>query len=255
MFNLQHSTKIYLAGAVLGLLSSLLLYAIQPVRWEAQALVLVRMAQVSYEVETIDAIPIVMERFKSPSFRLAVTKRTKMDGVADIVNEDKCNCLSIKPIKNSGALIISVVGRTPELAKATADAVVDELKFKHSEMFGYYNDRVEYKILNLEREIESLSAGISLLTVSMKTNQNKAAQTEDVSKVVLIMNMQADLERRKVQAAELRDSISGFNSRGTQLLEPVFVKDKRLFSSLWRVCLFGALLGAFFSVLWVRWKR
>jgi len=96
MFNMERSTKVYLAGAVLGLLFSVLLYATQPVRWEAQALV--RLAQTSTsqqsEFKAIEDVPVVIERLKSRSFMSEVIKRAKTDGVADILNQDKCNCLN-----------------------------------------------------------------------------------------------------------------------------------------------------------------
>jgi len=255
MVNIQNSTKIYLAGAVLGLLFSVLLYAIQPVRWEAQALILNRNSNASYNVDVNDAIPIVLARLKSSSFRLAVTKRAKTDGVADILNEDKCACLIVKQIKNSGALNISVVGRTPELAKATVEAIVEELKANNSAMLDYYISRINYRISVHNREMETISRSIDLLTNRINTSQDKAGETESLSKIILIMDMRANLEKKKEQSIDLQEHLDFLYNRGTELLEPVFVKEKRLFFSLWRVCLFGALLGAFFSVLWVQWKR
>ncbi|PPK74144.1 hypothetical protein B0F87_11175 [Methylobacter tundripaludum] len=257
MFNMERSTKVYLTGAVLGLLFSVLLYATQAVRWEAQALV--RLAQTSTsqqsEFKAIEDVPVVIERLKSRSFMSEVIKRAKTDGVADILNQDKCNCLTIKLIKNNDALIISVLGSAPELAKISTDAVVEELKFKHSILLDNYKSGIEHKALALDRETEALSKNIAVLAESMQMSKDKADDAQAVSKGILIMTMQTDLEKKRSQSTELRDLISSFHSRGTELLEPIFVREKRLFSSLWRACLFGTLLGVFFSVLWVRWKR
>jgi len=254
---MERSTKVYLAGAVLGLLFSVLLYATQAVRWEAQALV--RLAQTSTsqqsEFKAIEDVPVVIERLKSRSFMSEVIKRAKTDGVADILNQDKCNCLTIKLIKNNDALIISVLGSAPELAKISTDAVVEELKFKHSILLDNYKSGIEHKALALDRETEALSKNIAVLAESMQMSKDKADDAQAVSKGILIMTMQTDLERKRSQSTELRDLISSFHSRGTELLEPIFVREKRLFSSLWRACLFGTLLGVFFSVLWVRWGK
>ena len=258
---MEKSTKVYLAGAVLGLLFSVLLYAIQPVRWEAQALV--RLAQtatsqqnqVTSEFNAIEDVPVVIERLKSRSFMSEVVKRAKTDGVADILNPDKCNCVTIKLIKNNDAIIISVIGNTSELAKISADAVVEELKSKHNVMLDDYKRGIEIKVLALDRETELLSKNISLLADSMKISKDKTDDTQAVSKGILIMTMQVDLEKKRNQLIELRDLTSSFNSRGTELLEPIFVREKSLFSSLWRAGLFGTLLGIFLSVLWVRWNK
>jgi len=261
MFNMERSTKVYLAGAVLGLLFGVLLYSTQAVRWEAQALV--RLAQtatgqqnqITSEFNAVEDVPVVIERLKSRSFMSEVVKRAKTDGVADILNQDKCNCLTIKLIKNNDALIISVVGNTPELAKISADAVVEELKFKHSILLDNYKSGIEHKALALDRETEALSKNIAVLAESMQMSKDKADDAQAVSKGILIMTMQADLEKKRSQSVGLRDLMSSFYSRGTELLEPIFVREKRLFSSLWRACLFGTLLGVFFSVLWVRWGK
>jgi flagellar biosynthesis regulator FlaF len=238
-----------------------LLYAIQPVQWEAQALV--RLAQTAAsqqnqiisEFNAIEDVPVVIERLKSRSFMSEVIKRAKTDGVADILNQDKCNCVTIKLIKNNDALIISVVGITPELAKISADAVVEELKFKHSVMLDEYKSGIEHKALAVDRETEALSKNIAVLADSMRTGKDKADDAQAVSKGILIMTMQTDLEKKRSQSTELRDLMSSFHSRGTELLEPIFVKDKRIFSSLVRACLFGTLSGVFLSVLWVRWNK
>ncbi|MDO9399234.1 MAG: hypothetical protein Q7T79_00895 [bacterium] len=258
---MERSTKVYVAGAVLGLLLGVLLYAFQPVRWEAQALV--RLAQTSTsqqnqitsEFNAIEDVPVVIERLKSRSFMSEVIKRAKTDGVADILNQDKCNCVTIKLIKNNDALIISVVGSTSELAKISADAIVEELKFKHSVMLDEYKSGIEHKALDVDRETEALSKNIAILADSMQSGKDKADDAQAVSKGILIMTMQTDLEKKRSQSTELRDLMSSFHSRGTELLEPIFVKDKRLFSSLARACLFGTLSGVFLSVLWVRWNK
>jgi len=220
---------------------------------------LVRLAQTSTsqqsEFKAIEDVPVVIERLKSRSFMSEVIKRAKTDGVADILNQDKCNCLTIKLIKNNDALIISVLGSAPELAKISTDAVVEELKFKHSILLDNYKSGIEHKALALDRETEALSKNIAVLAESMQMSKDKADDAQAVSKGILIMTMQTDLERKRSQSTELRDLISSFHSRGTELLEPIFVREKRLFSSLWRACLFGTLLGVFFSVLWVRWGK
>jgi hypothetical protein len=70
-----------------------------------------------------------------------------------------------------------------------------------------------------------------------------------------IIEIQHDLDYKLNRASLLRESISVVNIRRTTLIEPPSLKEQRIFSTLWRACLFGTLVGMFFSMLWVRLKR
>ena len=70
----------------------------------------------------------------------------------------------------------------------------------------------------------------------------------------MIMVTQTALEFKLNQASSLREAMSA-NIRPTSAIEPPSISERRIFSSIWRACLLGALSGIFLSAIWIRWGK
>jgi hypothetical protein len=239
------SGKTLAIGAVLGLGAGALTYLIQPIQWDATALVGVgQILSVKRDgpPALIEELLTVEERVKSPSFAAAALARMK-SGTSNGISQDEYDEeLSAKPIRNTNTLLISFVGKSPEIANAALHSVVDELLAKHALLFNQTQADAQAEIANLNLEIESLSKKIA-------TSPNGRS---DVSG-----NLSLDLWRHELdddihRAGVLRDSVSSMNMRPTSLLEPISVTERRMIKSPWRACLFGAIAGVAASLILIR---
>ncbi|MBI3441810.1 MAG: hypothetical protein HY052_08450 [Proteobacteria bacterium] len=263
MFDVSKRMKEYLIGVVLGLLAGALLYFVQPVQWKGQALV--RVGQISQSqsqsqgqgqnIYSIEPLSTVVERLKSRSFVLAVAKRAKRSEIVGLLDEDKGSGLTIKPIRNSDSLTISVVGGSPELVQTTIDSIVAELISTHDAILDAYQADIRKELSRLDSEITILSKRIAMIPDCKTATSCKPAEGGGLVAGFAIMTMQHDLENKMKRSSELRESISSANIRPTSLVEPTSISEQRIFFTLSRACLFGALLGIFLSLLWIRWKK
>lgn len=259
MFNVKIRMKKYLIGAVLGLLVGAILYFVQPVKWKAQALV--RIGQISQNQNqnqntySIEPLSVVVERLKSSSFILAVAERAKRSEIGELLDIDKGSGLTVKPVKTSDALIITVVGSSAELVQASIDSVVAELISKHAAILDAYQSDTRKELSRLDFETGALAKRMATRFDSKVVASGKSAKERGLASGFEIIEIQHDLEYKLNRSSLLRESISSVNIRPTSLIEPPSISEKRTLSSLWRACLFGALLGVFLSVLWVRLKR
>ncbi len=257
MFNVEKRMREYIVGVVLGLLAGAVLYFVQPVQWKGQALV--RIGQVSQNLNLnssfIEPMSTVVERLKSRSFVLAVAKRAKRSEVAELLDVDKGSGLTIRPVRNGDSLIITVVGGSAELVQASIDSVVAELVSKHDAILDAYQADIRKELSRLDLESDVLLKRLGAMLDGKAVANPKSAEERGFATGFRVMEIQHDLEYKLNRSSLLRESISSANIRPTSLIEPISISEQRIFSSLWRVCLFGALLGIFLSVLWVRWGK
>ena len=242
----------YIVGVVLGLLVGLALYYVQPVQWKGQ--VLVRIGQTSQN-QSIEPLPTLVERLKSHSFALAAAKRANNNDIGELLDVDKGSGLTVKPVKNSDSVIITVIGGSAEMVQASIDSIVAELIYKHDAILDAYQVDIRKEISRLDFEIDALSKRMATILDGKMVASGKPAKERDLVVGFEVIGIQHDLDYKLNRASVLRESISSINIRPTSLLEPSFISEQRIFSKLWRACLFSALLGVFLSVVWIRWKK
>lgn len=249
--------KRYLIGAMLGLLAGAILYFVQPVKWKAQALV--RVGQTSQNQNQnsfpIEPLPTVVERLKSRAFVEAVAKRAKKNEVVALINIEEKAGMTIQPTKNSDSIVITIVDGSSELARTTTDAVVNELIFKHNVILQTYQNDIIKELSKLDAEADALSKRIVMATEAMRIPNCNFSEGRGAVAGFFIMMLQRDLEFKLNRSSLLREAISSVNNRSTSLLEPVSISERRLFSSLWRASLLGALSGILLSAIWIRWGK
>lgn len=249
MFKLK-KIEWYLIGTVLGLLAGALLYFVQPVKWKGQ--VLVRVGQISQSQDSqsqdsIEPIPTVVERLKSRSFIQDVAEKAKRDEITALLNVDEDAGMIIKPIRNSDTLEIIVVSGSSELVRAAIEGVVAEIVSRHNTILEAYLAYFRKELARLDSEIDVLSKRMAVADV-------KPSEGREVMAGLLIIATQTALEFKLNRASSLREAMSA-NIRPTSALEPPSISERRIFSSLWRACLLGALSGIFLSAIWIGWGK
>ena len=248
----QNNIKWYLIGAVLGLLTGAILYFVQPVKWKGQ--VLIRVGQISLNQNqnqnssSIEPLPTVVERLKSRSFIQGVAERAKRVEIAALLNVDEGAGMNIRPTKNSDSLEIIVVGGSSELVRAAINGVVAEVVSKHDAILKVHQ-------ADSRKELAKLDSEIDVLSKRMAVADGKSSEDRGVMAGLLIMTTQPALEFKLNRASLLREAMSSANIRPTSALEPPSISERRIFSSLWRACLLGALSGILLSALWIRWGK
>lgn len=263
MFNVKKSMGWYLVGVLLGVLVGAILYFVQPVQWKGQALV--RIGQISQNQNqnqnqtlntySIEPLPTVAERLKSRSFIQAVAERAKRSEIVALLNVDEDAGLTVKPTRNSDSLIITVVGGSAELVRASIDSIVAELVSKHDAILDAYQADIRKELARLDSERDVLSRRLATMLDGQAVANPRSAEGKNLATGFVIMAIQHDLEYKLNRSSMLRESISSANIRPTSLIEPASISERRIFSSLWRACLFGALSGVFLSAIWIRWGK
>lgn len=114
---------------------------------------------------------------------------------------------------------------------------------------------IRKELSRLDFKIDVLSKRLATILDSNAVNRGKSVEERKFAFGFEVIELQHNLDYKLNRASVLRESISSTNIRPTSLIEPTFVSEKRVFSKLWRACLFGTLSGVFLSVLWVRWKK
>jgi len=247
----------YLIGAVLGLLVGALLYVVQPVRWEAKTLI--KFGHISGRL--IEEQQVVAERLKTSSFVQAVAKRAKKDEIVGLLDVNQDAGLGFSIIKNTDAAVISVTSKSLDLAQISIECVVAELVSKHNRIAEDYQKSMRSDISRLDSEINALTKRIPT-TDYLDAANRKTSEGRDVAAGFAILAKQHDveyktnlLEGKKQELLKIKSEANSKNFLQTDYIEPISIREKRIFSSLWRACLFGALSGIFLSAIWIRWKK
>ena len=263
MLNFGKTTKIYIIGAVIGLLVGALIYVIQPLRLEVKAFI---------DISQIDNVPIekidiTLERLNSKSFLDAATTRVNNSRAKYLLDSEECNCLKIDVFKGTNSLGISLVDSNPEPAKLAIEAVIEELHDKQLSIANKYRNTIEQKVFESELIIKESSIIIDGLLNDIKAHKVSSNNTSlaslamiasmqnNLSSLAMIASMQNNLFVRREMLIDYKNKISKWNIIDVQLIQPVSVKHKYVFNKLWRACLFGSLLGVLLSVIWVRWGK
>lgn len=252
MLDVTKKMKGYVIGVVLGLLVGAILYFVQPVLWQGQALV--RIGQIS-QSQSIEPLATVIERLKSRSFVQAVANKAKRNEIVAMLNVDEGAGLTIKPTRNADSLIITVIGSSAGLVQAAIDSIVAELVSKHDVILDAYQADIRKELSKLDIEINVLSKRLATMLDDQAVANPTLTEERGLVTGFRVIATQHDLDYRLNRASLLRGSISSANIRPTSLMESASVSEKRMFSKLWRASLFGALVGILLSTIWAQWKK
>lgn len=257
MRSVTKKIKVYMAGVLIGSFVGALLYMIPP-RWEGIALVSI--GQLRPDVP-IEEATVVCERLKLPFFVQEVADLAKNKNVLELLDANNGAGLTCQPIKND-VVIIKVTARSPKLTQVSIDSVAAELIDKHNEILNKYTKDIYREIAKIHSEIDALSKEIyTSLDVTTSDNDNKGKINETwLGFAAMMKHQDLDyklhlLENKNDRHITLLQSVDSTNIRRTSLLEPISISEKRLFSKLWRACLFGALLGILLSMFWAQRKK
>jgi hypothetical protein len=163
------------------------------------------------------------------------------------LNVDEGAGINIKPLRNSNAMEIKVVGGSEELVRAAIEGVVAEIVFKH-------NATIEVSMVHTRKELAGLYSEIDVLSKRMALADVKQSDGRAITEGLLLVATQSALEGKLNRVASLRDAMRD-NIHPTLALDPPSVSEWRIFSSIWRACLLGALAGIFLSAMWIRWGK
>jgi hypothetical protein len=242
----------YVIGAVLGLLVGAILYYVQPVTWQGNALI--KVGQYNKN-NFIEAHADVIERIYSRAFIKSVAERSQREDIISLLSPQDDARMSVKQTKGGESLLISVSGGSADIVQTSLDSIVMELLSRHEALMTNYLEyfRNEESRLHLEKDV--LSKRLSIIFNSQEHARHKPAEERRLVTGFEVMTIQHDLEYKMNRSSELRDTISSANIRPTTLMENLSIFERRFFSKLWRACLFGALAGIFISAIWIRWGK
>lgn len=248
-------------GAFVGLFFGVIAYVLLPSKWESVAFVQVG-SLMGGEVEgslmggEVEALPIVIERLKLSSFKVDVAQRAGRPEILKVIKGKKK--IKARKIRKTDVIEIKIQSNTPELAKASLEAVVNQLIFIHAEKFEAYNSRMRRpeRQLRMREDIKNLSTKI-------KDNKNIASNLAEHVKKLKNSNAYNSLEYAHLMSSQisLNDTlITSVNRRSdiemnllmdqprpTRLIEPVNVSDHPVSPRLFFTLLAGMLIGLIFS--------
>ena len=244
MFNKSPILKKYLIGALLGLLVAVLLHYVAPRKFTAEALIQIG---VNSENVGIEGPGVIMERLKSSHFVSAVAKRANQAEIVKLLDIKRGADYTVKPIKDSDALIIKIAGYSEELVRATMDAVVEEIISVHADILYKRNSLTRSELLEHEARLADLNkriATIDALDAGKRDALKVQVQLIEIQRIrELFLNNQSLFSLRK------------FAERNTFLVYPISVLERNTFTPLWSASLFGALFGIFVIFLWSGFTR
>ena len=244
MFNKSPILKKYLIGALLGLLVAVLLHYVAPRKFTAEALIQIG---VNSENVGIEGPGVIMERLKSSHFVSAVAKRANQVEIIKFLDIKRGADYTVKPIKDSNALIIKIVGDSEEFVRTTMDAVVEEIISVHADILYKNNLPIRSELLKSEAILADLNKRIATIDAADAGKQNALSVTMQLMELQrlkeLVRNNSSDIALRQ------------FAARNTSLVYPISVLEKNIFNPLWRASLFGALFGIFVIFLWSGFTR
>lgn len=251
MFDIKNNKYKYVSGLLFGILVGVIFYLIQPVKYKAHALIKIGQCAQNY-CNNIESANLIIERVKLPAFIRSVAARAKTDDILWVLNENEGSGLTFKQLKTGDALLITIVSETPNLAKITAESIVEELIQTNVQIADLYLSNKRKEILILDHEIDAISRISDKLLISIANL--KFEKVQDLLLFNLIA-MQNTLEYKRNRSLSLQDSVLNFSEGGIRLLEPIVETKHLIFQTLWRPCILGGLLGLVLSFVWIRLKK
>ena len=246
MLNMGKKMRKYLIGGLLGLLAGSILYFVQPVHWKGQAIVKIGLLN---SVTPIEPSNTTMERIKSLSFVKAVAKRAQNKEVEALLNINDKAGMNVKGIRDSRSIIITVAGSRKNLVKISIDSIAGELISKHDAILNTYQSYYHNELQRIKFKRNLLKKRFSMILNTISEKSSKMSENNEIAGQFRLLAIQNELNVLFNRSSVLMEGLSSLSALRTSLIEPASIEKRRIFSTLWRACLFGTLLGIFLSIL------
>ncbi len=251
-------------GAVLGIAGAVLAIFLIPPKYEAVAIVQVgQVGQVGQATPLpVEAPAQAIERLKSPSFQIEVAK-TLGDG--DWLSELEASpaatrVLTMQVMKTAPVIELKASGKSPEQAKAIADAVIQELAKKHAEIAKPMLDKMQSglgiareKLASAERELE----GLTKMSAGAGVKDDRFTQLSLIASLRVQKEAEIFGQRQNILAYET--ALLPPATQPAKPLEPVYAGSKPVSPKKTLLLALGGIGGLLVGVLWVfmsdAWRR
>lgn len=215
----KDSLLVLFGGILLGIITGLLIYLYQPVSYQTTIELKLPYAFdiIDFKRIEIEDYSITQERIKSNHFRHRVAINSGLTEAIKILDEDICsNCIRIRPSKNEKIMIITVISKDWQVGLSLAEALYRNIKLDQDELTKDFQKSLD---------------------IAIEGNKDK---------VYLIKNKFKLVEENKA---------SNILVNKTDLLNPISVKEKRLFKRLLTTELFFVFLSLVFCFLFFYRKK
>ena len=238
MFNKSPILKKYLVGALLGLLVGVLIHYVAPRKFTGDAYIQIGMTSTN---QYIEPIALAIERLRSVYFLSVVAKKINRPEALNLLNEKGAG-YSIKLLKGSEIIIVSVTADSAELVRTILDSVVEEIASVHADILYKKNSPIRDVLLKNEAKLEGLNKRVKAFIADSAGKQNDLIVWLQLNELQhkrdVIVGMSFDLMFNK--SKEYNTSLLAYQ---------IAPSEKNILYSLWRASLFGALLGVFVILL------
>ncbi|WNV05399.1 hypothetical protein RP726_03050 [Candidatus Methylospira mobilis] len=261
---MNNKMNAYLIGVIVGGLIGVVLYFIQPVRWEGQALVklgslLVKGSQkttssIGLENSSIEEMQVVIERLKSPSFVQTVVKKLENNRASELIYNKGGLGFKTRSIRNSDSLVIGLTGDSPDIVRSALGAIVEELLSIHEGIYSEAVNSIQSEIAGLETEVGLISRRLNILIDGGASEGENSVNDKSRVSGFAVLIMLHDLDIKNDQLRTLREHISILYSKSTRLAQPISISEWRMFNNIWHACVIGVFFGVFVSFIWLVWK-
>jgi LPS O-antigen subunit length determinant protein (WzzB/FepE family) len=276
---LRDGWRYVVGGTVLGLAGAGAALMILPPKYEAVAVVQVaQVGQITYaqlgqvmQIPSLNVEPATqaVERMKTPAFQTTVAKSLANQAWIDDLQQSAnatARYLSLQLIKATSAqgasslIEVKANGASPDEAKKIADASVNELSKRHSELAKPILEKMhsdlkiaKEKLVSAEKELE----GINKLVASAAVKDDRFTQLSLMTG--LRVQKESELFAQRQAIAALETALSAPSTQPTKAIEDIFVTDKPVSpkkSLLLALGLIGGLLAGVVMVFFVdAWRR
>lgn len=252
----QNIKKLFI-GAVSGLFFGFIAYQYQPITWKANALVSLAAYKPDNDLPfvALESTSVTLERLKNKSFLMEASKRVKSKYRANFLNSE----VDIKIVRGRTpdelpALILNLHGESADYVKNALTAIIQELESKHQHQIDNYRNSVYAQLSKFERD--ALTAHTADLKINSSTNSISSKIDENV--ILAILEQATKLFKLQYFQHEVA-LISDYNLRNTTELEPIYIKDEKIFNTLYIALLTGTFLGilaaVFYGLVRNNWSR
>jgi hypothetical protein len=242
-----------LGGALIGSVLGLAIAFIQPLEWEAKALI--RTGQLGIaggEENAIEPSLQTVDRVKSKSFQNDVLKNLGISTDEDDVDAELFrNSLKVK-LEKSELINLSLRANSPDEVKQHMDAVVSELKNIHVKMSEPSVKRWHQELELVEQELKQVSTEAERLAKSLG-GQSDSLNDRNFSQAALLSNVliarEGELRVFRDRKRMLEDSLSPERTFSTNVLGRIEVSPRPVFPKKSLFVMVGLIMGLLLGVL------
>jgi hypothetical protein len=246
-----------LGGALIGSVLGLAIAFIQPLEWEAKALIRIgQLGNAGAVGNAIEPSLQTVDRVKSKSFQNDVLKNLGISTDEDDADAELFrDTLKVK-LEKSELINLSLRGKSPDEVKRHMDAVVSELKNIHVKMSEPSINRWHQELEWTEQELKQVSTEAERLAKSLG-GQSDSLNDKNFSPAALLSNVlmirEGELHAFQDRKRILEERLSPERTFATNVLGQIEVSPRPVFpkKSLFVMAglVMGLLLGVLLSIL------